>query len=487
MTNYHHDEERQPTFIHFDSQLGEPQGRISRASRVSRQSHTSTSAQTWLYTSQQPTREPPTIIIPVATADLPTRQPAEYGVIDDEEYMNIDPDGPDLETAMAMGSPNLASPTFSRSGGRGFVGGFISRLRKTLMRGHSQKRKPLRRDATDAGNIDFTEGSELPAYEPAGPADISNVEYVQASEMPVPEPAVPIRSLSRSTLMGPRPLVGTQPSRSHSRAPTATRESRESETHPVHHTPTPSQVLNAIVGSPVQPEPLRSPEYTKAAPGVRVSSDPSATSRTFRFDKFLRDLKSLPWISTRITVDYIPGEGTLSKNYKTLKPSASWYTHPNHTLDILSSSASDSYRSPYSYRSHARNSSPTLSSPNTSIPNGRSTRYRSFRLGSHEAPRHGHPMYPYGFPPYGYNYSPQPLFVMQPQSQVNSPGASQPGMQPAPFPDISQAVPVYMVPPTVGSPVPSRVRSHRSNRSARHPEIHPYPLSVPGHPVPPTS
>ena len=483
------DSGRQPTFIHIDSQFVEPQDRVSRISRQSQ-----ASAQTWNYTSQQPAREPPPIVIPDVPADPAAPYvPGGFGDLDDEEYMTIDPDGPDLETA---GRSNVLSPTSSKLsfGKKGFVGGFVSSLRKfpKAIRVGRKSRKPTRRGTDDTGE---TGGSgELgdavpPRYHTIDESGPSNVQYVEAISMPEPELAPPA---SRHP-SPPGTVAGSlaPASRAHSRPVSASHHD---------HDPPDTTIANQqdgfstgadvhanteIVDSPVLVEPLRSSGFARMNSRTHDVSERSFSSQTFPFNRFLKDLKDLPWISTRVTTDYIPG--TNRRAGKSIKTSSSWYKGPHHeSLDLLSSgTSSSSPLSPYSHRSRRERDSQSHSYPFMHPPNRRSTRHYRTRTGSHDSRRelysdgYNYPMYPFPYPAYG--YSPQPLFVMQPPGGRSDSPRDRPEdgqHQATGFPDIRQAVPVYMVSPTL-SPLGSEARDR-----GKHPHIHPFPLSMPGHPQP---
>ena len=419
--------------------------------------------------------------------------------------MNIDPNGPDIEIGHRAPHWSLGSPASSirKTRSKGGIGGFFRRLRKfpkTIFKGRSHKHKHDVRDTMDtlgdadlaasAGRLYNTEYDDH--TDPEQPDD----EYMDAPSMPVPElPVIPGPPPSRSAGMSLHPGDTAVPSRTHSRT------SHRSRTPVPHRAPTPSEALSARLRSPIHTEPLlRPPDVRKPTASRRISSAPSVLSQVFRFDKFFRDLKGLPWVSTRITVDYVPGEGRRSHRkvtHKALKSPGSWYTHPRHSLDLLSSGGSGSVRSPYSHPSRGRNSTPSLSS---GYPSPTSIRWAKPRTRSHDPYRRygrGYPVYPPTYPAYPFGYSPQPLFVMQPPpTQVNSPPAAlqqTPDAQSTPvFPELCQAVPVYMMSPSTGSPpvikpMHERKHSKKQSRDHRHPEVHPYPLSIPGHPPPQTS
>ncbi|KAG6887734.1 hypothetical protein C0995_013289 [Termitomyces sp. Mi166 len=133
---------------------------------------------------------------------------------DEEEYMNIDPNLPGIETGylnegLGRGRPPIAnSPTAAEASlgrERGFVGGFVSGLRRLprvvlKYRNVGDKRKYFRRATYGSGgtltNGTITNGTEtvntLPLYASDPPTPVagpSTTRYVEALEMPVPHHA----------------------------------------------------------------------------------------------------------------------------------------------------------------------------------------------------------------------------------------------------------------------------------------------------------
>src|SRR3984957_20327772 len=477
---------------------------------------------TWNYPPQVPSRDPPPILIP------PQPPPPPQGAvsIEDEEYMSIDPDGPHFD-------PTLVLSQTSSTKARRFVGGFVNGLRrfpKAIRSGTRLQRKQERHDTDDTEvPTDTLVPPRNSTTDYAGPSNI--VQYVEAVEMPVEAPAIPPPShiSHHPPPSTPSAIHSSVPvSRVHSQQVSTSHEPVEVPTiptpshvshhshHPTHsafpssapvsrvhsqqasashggaaalpggefHHPTTVEVGESTTTSPVLVEPLRAFDYAKMNPHRT-----SVRSQVFNLHRFFRDLKDLPWISNRITTDYVPGDTRNDRRKKYVKPSSSWYKDPHRqSLDLLSSGSSSTSSPPRSTYSRPMTTTTSHSYPPADNSHNRRAprhHHRRPRSHSHDIPRppppHSHncPVYPFHFPPY--SYSPQPLFVMQPPaSRSASPQRESDQPQAGGFPDIRQAVPIYMVSPTSPNPlvVPEAGKHHH------HPHIHPYPISVPGHPQP---
>ncbi|KAG6894949.1 hypothetical protein C0993_010415, partial [Termitomyces sp. T159_Od127] len=127
---------------------------------------------------------------------------------DEEEYMNIDPNLPGMETGyltegLGRGRPPISDSSAVDDPGRerGFVGGFVSGLRRLprvvlKYRSFGDKRKYFRRAYGSGGTLTngtFTNGTDtvntLPLYASNPPTPVagpSHTRYVEAFEMPVP-------------------------------------------------------------------------------------------------------------------------------------------------------------------------------------------------------------------------------------------------------------------------------------------------------------
>lgn len=460
------EQHREPSFIRpIDGRPVDPAGRDAM-SRLSRQS-----TRSWVYASQHnPPEAPPPEPIPYPTPAMNARGLAELDP--DEEYMTVDPNGPDLESGIhpaRVGSPN------SRSGRRGFVGGFVrglTKLPRVVIGYGSEKRKQARRGTetmiTEGGTTGETSAtgiSTLPRYDSTPEVAPSNGQYVENMDMPIEEPALAPNRHHRT------PSSATE-------RPVGPRDPQEGDTASFHHDTIPS---GPGVDSPVLVEPQPASDYAKMDSPVHTESETSFTSQVSRLHKFFRDINDLPWVSSRVTADYIPGEShRRSYSHDRPKPVASWYTHPHHqSVDLLSGATSPtspgtrSRHRAYPTGAHMRGSAPTLAYPNVPL-----DRHRRVPRASDEIPlapssdghNHGYPMYPHG-------YAPQPLFVMQqPGMQMHTGSASALG-----HPEMRQAVPVYMVaaPPQIFNP---SIPSHINERTGSH---YAFPIPPPPPPVQP--
>ncbi|KAG5645479.1 hypothetical protein DXG03_006024 [Asterophora parasitica] len=221
---------REPSFIGGGDAISRS---ITRGSHYSR-----ASTQSWVRANHQNPPPPPEDSIPIHT---PTRTPTPTRTLrplpdpqlqsqrqsvlratnadppspedgDDEEFMNIDPNGPEMATGyltegLGRGRSPRPAPTIPNSsragtgeGGRSFVGGFFNGLRRlprTVMKyGSGEKRVFSRRGTFGSGGTvtsatGMTTGNTLPLYVSNPPTPIagpSNTRYVEAPGMPVPLP-----------------------------------------------------------------------------------------------------------------------------------------------------------------------------------------------------------------------------------------------------------------------------------------------------------
>ncbi|KAG6826652.1 hypothetical protein H0H93_016333, partial [Arthromyces matolae] len=200
--------------------------------------------------------------------------------IDEEEYMNIDPNLPELRNGEYL------SEGMGPGRDRSFVGGFVNGLRRLprvmlKYRNFGDKRKYVRKatygsGATLTSATDMTTGNTLPLYvsnPPTPVASPSNTRYVEAMEMPVPHPADP--PAPESDIMDPSP-------------------SRIQHRHPSFHVTPPSDEAPEL-----QPD---APEPSVANLPVVPSLPPSTPSRP---------------ISNAVTIFNIPGY----EEYPTEEPS----------------------------------------------------------------------------------------------------------------------------------------------------------------------
>jgi hypothetical protein len=191
---------------------------------LTRNSHLShASTKSWVYSTQQNPPPPPPVEPSLETSSIrpprplpdPKLHPQRFHAVnpteglgdeEDEEYMNIEPNGPGLELGYLHGiGKGHKLNTFGSSsqtgsgGGKSFVGGFVSgmkRLPRMMLRsrGSGEKRRFFRRGPTSntegtESSTGMTTGNTLPQYasNPSTPvAGLPNVQYVQAMDMPTP-------------------------------------------------------------------------------------------------------------------------------------------------------------------------------------------------------------------------------------------------------------------------------------------------------------
>ncbi|KAH7910207.1 hypothetical protein BJ138DRAFT_1153468 [Hygrophoropsis aurantiaca] len=361
---------------------------------------------------------------------------------------------------------------------RNFVGGFVNGLRrlpKIMSKGRLRDRKNPRQHTTNTIDLDR---DPLPRYQSNDQLNfeqpLSDVQYVEGMDMPSVEIAPEHPVSPRIPMNGPANGNGnTNPStpgdmRRERLTLSAVHEhsyeqhdnnpgSSSSALRTPHHTFHPSA---EAIRSPVLASPKPGSDFAKMESPIRAPSDTSIGTQFVRVQRFVRELNELPWVSSRVAVEYKPGESSRAKyrRQRDSKPSASWYnTRHDRSLDLLAgppsarvlphyyhhqqypgyvpgSSANLLYQYPHGNRSHT----PSGESPPS-------------QQGSTDS--HGNPLYPYGYPA---AYVAQPLFMYP--SGIPPPGVSSPenGANP---PEMHQARPVYLLttsPTTLLSPPQGR-------------------------------
>ncbi|OBZ65312.1 hypothetical protein A0H81_14761 [Grifola frondosa] len=358
------------------------------------------------------------------------------------EFMTVMP--PDDEEA-GYGYSDLLSPPAPKNKGRArnFVGGFVTGLRrlpKAMIRSHDKKlskKGPL--EPPYAGDS----STQLPRYEPEDPrrtiSDPTSVHYVEAVQMPMEQRASAQLSYTEQARVSDPPLESPNdqnpvPHSPHDRHGTEATSSQHDEQGPY---------------SPVHMDPLPTPDYAKMpqTPAV-MRRDDSLSAHITRVTRFIQELYNLPWVSSRVTLDYHPTESSRARLVKE-KPAGSWYTAPNHqTLDLLASGPG-----PESIRLRDEPGSPTQMRARSGVPslNGAVSATRvplhrtpaSGTTGMFTSPGTSSHMGPQTMS-YSYYFSPpQPLYVYQ--SPMTTPLSHQGSDTALNQPQMSQAVPVYMM------------------------------------------
>lgn len=485
---------------------------------------------TWITTSRIPSRNPsiipgpppPAVAGPSRPLPVPTSMPPGGFVPSEEldaEYMTVDPE----EDFEGWHGAQDSQSQWRKTNPRNFVGGFVSGLKKLP---RAVLRKPVRRGTGDTGET----GDTLPVYHSPvldGPG-IPDVLYVEASEMPVEHPA-PAPSDAHSLYSdGPSYRSHHTGGRSHhsdgrsrrtyaddishhtfmdGRSHTDGRSHHTSigqehtyDTHatvhsthepydpeagpaPLEHIPVPAEVL-----SPEAVDLRPSSDYDKMESPLRSPSELSLNSRFLRLGQFFQDLYDLPWVATRITADYIPGEQSRARYGR--RAQTTWYPGQQSPVDIdlLAGGRNTPPHHTHSPRDQNRDH-PRERVPNSSAarayfngrPDGRSGSpvYDRDRSPSPPYSSHHAPVYPHGYAP---EYAAQPLYVYpsaipqhQPRDGTHSSSANAAEQERAP-PEMQQARPVYIVAPSPPRPFmpPPPDQVH-----APHNTYYPYPVSRP--------
>jgi len=535
----------------------------------------------------EPIRGMPTPVMPPKGLHLPGEE--QYDDDDDDdndddededvdtEYMMVDADlsmvsqfGGQLQPPPLQRDEHLHKvihnkpvPVKVQGGRKGFVGGFVSGLRRLprLLRNRSVQRQPSHDTVLELPGF----GEDSPGYDPfrAQPPAIphhmptpqhtpsipashqvtsmhySHYTHEELSESPSsPDPqdfnfeddqvdhghsgndedddqhsthkqSTVAHSTHRSTRYSAHHSThrSNRPS-THKSNQNLSHQSKHQTPHPSpQRSPAPSRPQTALDGDTTlihqtqngEPEavvvhPLPTSDYKSMAP--ESSSSPSSSSvaaNVTRIQKFVNDVYNLPWVSTNVTVDYIPERdgrmyrGMDSAMKKTAKPLKSWYPPTHKDLDLLAgetptqSAPVMAHRRQDGHRRALTESTVTPTSvgitqsvtPSTTYSNPR--RYsvnsepiprharhaRDFRHTHRHRRRHRDHSRPHSPPIYPILASPQPLYLY--------PGPATPPVMPVAQPSLgslspssrsrrgitSSAVPVYMipVPPPVYQPM----------------------------------
>ena len=173
---------------------------------------------------------------------------------------------------------------------------------------------------------------------------------------------------------------------------------------PLDTTRRPTVTVQSPTGSPIYVEPELAEDYAGMDTDVEPPPEPSVPSQFARIGKFFRDLNSLPWVSSNVTVDFNPEDaGRGGHSHPIRGTGRSWYTGHLHDLDLLGGVAGGSstrrLTAPSGHSlAHAPGSSATLApaqgSGSASSSEGASTHLPA----QHAAPVFGLP--PSSYPPY---------------------------------------------------------------------------------------
>jgi hypothetical protein len=326
----------------------------------------------------------------------------------------------------------------------------LRRLPKAMLKSYTSERKPVRSATT---NTITTTGS-LPQYtehEQANP-DVGPNVVTFVDTTPVEEPAPMEDEELEYQSHYSHHTHHTQPShqeRHHSRSDetepddhdhhpgledqTFGQDPRDGETTVVHHETFPATVVNS-------PEFSMTSDYgNNMTLPIHPPSDMSIGTHVVRVHKFFRDLNDLPWVSSsRIAVDFVPGEENRKRYYKS-KPQASWYSPQRaQSIDLLrcppepAKSKHDSVSTAslaYEQRHHRERP--------------QSRRRQQDWDNRRSAPRSFGTMYPHGYVPFAPPNLGRPQIMGQPlYAYPTGGGGPPPGWS---FPDMHQAMPVYVL------------------------------------------
>lgn len=216
---------REPSHLRqTDPEAGDAINRsLTRNSHLSHASHASASTRSWVYSTQQNPPPPPPVEPSLETSPIrpprplpePKLFPQRFHAVnptegledeEDEEYMNIEPNGPGLELGYLHGVGKghklktfASSSQMGSGGGKSFVGGLVSGMKRIprmmlRSRGSGEKRGFFRRgpmsntEGTES-SAGMTTGNTLPKYvsnESTPVTGLPNVQCVQAMDMPTP-------------------------------------------------------------------------------------------------------------------------------------------------------------------------------------------------------------------------------------------------------------------------------------------------------------
>ena len=568
--------------------------------------------------SQQSPAEPimgmPSPVMPPRGLHLSGEEQYDDEDDEDPEYMMVDADLSMVSQFGAQGQPpgvmqeppqkvihNKPVPVKVQGGRKGFVGGFVSGLRRLPrmmlrnQRGQTVQRQPSHDTVSELPGF----GEDSPSYDPFRAQPPSIPHHVQPIPRNPPPTAAshPVTSMHYShythdersespTSRDPRDFDEEELDQDHSgsedeeeddqrsthRPSTVAHSTHQSTRHSTHHsthhsnhhsghqsgrdssshsnhpsthrsahpsthhsTPhrstTPSRPQTALDGDttlnhqtsgepePVIVNPLPTSDYKSMVPeSSSSSSSASVTANVNRIQKFVNDVYNLPWVATKVAVDFVPERdgrmynGMDPDKKKGPKPLNSWYPPTHKDLDLFAEATPAPQSAPV--MAHRRQDghrraltessiSPTsggitqsvITTPSTtystthrysvtSEPGSRHPRYtRDFRHTHRHRRRHRDHTRPHSPPIYPVLASPQPLYLYQ--------GHASPPIMPIPQPALgssassprsrrgltSPGVPVFMIPvpppvyqPMSGFPYATPQSMHQQQQQPTQPQ-----------------
>jgi hypothetical protein len=403
----------------------------------------------WVSINQPAAPPPPPQPIPIPT---PVTNARDLPEVSDEEHMTVDPDEiADLDLAM-----NQKTAALNRR--RGFVGGFVSGLRrlpKAMLKSYTPERKPVRQATTNT----VTTTSSLPQYtehEQANP-DIGPNVVTFVDTTPVEEPA-PMEDEELEYQSHYSHITHhTQPSY---QEPHHSHSGETEHDHHIHNTGLEDQTLGqdhpdgetTVVQHEAPPATVvNSPQFSMTSDygnnmtlPTHSPSDVSIGTHFARVHKFFRDMNDLPWVSSsRIAVDFVPGEENRKRFYGS-KPQASWYS-PQHAQSPLNLLGSPPEAVTGTKSKHASVSTASIAFEQRSYrERPRSRRHQQDWDNRRRSPPRGFgTMYPHGYVPFAPPNLVRPQILGQPlYAYPTGDGGPPTGWQ---FPEMHQAMPVYII------------------------------------------
>ncbi|KAG5648822.1 hypothetical protein DXG03_000171 [Asterophora parasitica] len=231
--------------------------------------------------------------------------------VQDGGAFNVDPTTHHLDSAGPANAP-LSARSRSSGGSNRFVQGFVGSIKKSMRKSGGDHLQPLK----GAPSPDTAHSRRTDPPPPAPPASHHGPVHPELTFVANGSPR------ARST---------------HTARDTDTLN-HDDEATAVGHEVLP---VAMVMGSPVYVEPQPAWDYAKMdTPRQSISSFASYLNRV---QKFFRDINELPWVSERVTVDYVPGErkGRRQVRVSRAQRPNSWYLENTpHRRELFSDSTS---------------------------------------------------------------------------------------------------------------------------------------------------
>jgi hypothetical protein len=294
------------------------------AGSVSHCRHSQDSEHTWIHLSHRNPQTPdPPAPIPIPSPALGARGLAE---LDPITFATSGAE-PDLEA----GTNSQADLTSThKTGKRGFVGGFISGLRKlpkALTKSYHHHEHSTDR-ANDAAVVAVLAGGESQSH----PSSL--VLPSTPPEHPIPVIVIPSDETDNeqaSPTLGHNDYINADGDDHNSETNLQT-DTRDPTTTAVRRQePSLSCSAPAIdSGIPNFVEPQPTSDYAKMESSRPMATTPNASLGYYlsRVRQFVKDVNELPWVASRATVDYVPGQSSGQRTPSRRETLLSWYAAP---------------------------------------------------------------------------------------------------------------------------------------------------------------